>query len=85
MDLERGISKGEQNYETDESMWPVSEPIEKLEAKWQCSGEIQYVGDIPMGQGELHGAFVMANQANCDIASIDTTKALVRVSIILKP
>ena len=45
--LERGLTSGKQSFETDETLWPVSQPIEKVEAKWQTSGEAEYVGDIP--------------------------------------
>ena len=76
-ELERGLSSGQQSYETDEDLWPVSEPREKVEAKWQTSGEIQYTGDIPLKQGELHGAFVLSSRANCDIISLDPSEALV--------
>jgi hypothetical protein len=52
LNLDRGLSRGEQSYDTDESLWPVSEPIEKVESKWQTSGELKYVGDIPTQQGD---------------------------------
>ena len=45
--LERGLTSGQQSYDTDPSLYPVSEPREKIEARWQTSGEIQYTGDIP--------------------------------------
>ena len=34
-------------------MFPVSEPVEKLEGKLQTTGEAKYVDDIPKG-GCLH-------------------------------
>ena len=71
------MSSGQQSYETEEDLWPVSEPREKLEAKWQTSGEIQYTGDIPLKQGELQAAFVLSSRANCDIISLDPSDALV--------
>ena len=80
LNLDRGLSRGEQSYDTDESLWPVSEPIEKIESKWQTSGELKYVGDIPTQQGELHSAFVLSNRANCDVVSVNATRALVKVS-----
>jgi xanthine dehydrogenase/oxidase len=80
LNLDRGLSRGEQSYDTDESLWPVSEPIEKVESKWQTSGELKYVGDIPSQQGELHSAFVLSKRANCDVVSVNATRALVRGS-----
>ena len=81
--MERPLSKGQQSYETDEAMWPVSQPNEKVEARWQTSGEITYTADIPTRQGELHGAYVLSTKGNCDLVSIDATEALVRILIIV--
>ena len=33
LNLERGLSSGQQRYDTDESLYPVSEPREKLEGR----------------------------------------------------
>ena len=79
INLDRGLSHGQQSYDTDESLWPVSKPIEKVEAKWQTSGEIEYVGDIPTKAGELHSAFVLSNRANCDVVSVNASRAKVFV------
>ena len=76
-DIDRGLSSGQQAFDTDESEWPVSQPIEKLEGKRQAAGEAEYVNDIPPKAGELHGAFVLSNRANCSIASVDPSAALV--------
>ena len=75
--LDRGLSRGEQSYDTDESLWPVSQPIEKVEAKFQTAGELEYVGDLPTKQGELHAAFVLSSRANCDVLTVNTSRALV--------
>ena len=58
-------------------MWPVSQPNEKVEAKWQTAGEIKYTADMPVRHGELHGAFVLSTKGNCDLISIDATETLV--------
>lgn len=36
--IERGLSKGYQEYKTDETKWPVNKPMPKVEALTQCSG-----------------------------------------------
>merc|ERR1712142_858907 len=51
-------------------------------AKWQTSGELKYVGDIQPQQGQLHGAFVLSTRANCDIVSVNSTKALALTGVI---
>ena len=37
--LERPLSTGKQDYETNKSVWPLNKPVPKLEAATQCSGE----------------------------------------------
>ena len=35
-------------------MFPVSEPVEKLEGRLQSTGEAKYVDDIPRGEAGHH-------------------------------
>ena len=35
-------------------MFPVSEPVEKLEGRLQSTGEAKYVDDIPRGEDGHH-------------------------------
>ncbi|XP_028399776.1 xanthine dehydrogenase/oxidase-like isoform X2 [Dendronephthya gigantea] len=72
----RAISSGQQSYDTTASDYPLTEPMTKMSAKLQASGEAQYTGDIPETPGELYGAFVTAIKGNCKIASVDTSAAL---------
>ena len=37
--LERPLSTGKRDYETNKSVWPLNKPVPKLEAVAQCSGE----------------------------------------------
>jgi hypothetical protein len=37
--LERPVSTGKQDFETDKSVWPLNKPVPKLEAVTQCSGK----------------------------------------------
>lgn len=52
--LTRGVSSGEQSFQTDPSEYPVSKPIPKLKAHQQTSGEAQYTDDIPSPEGKFH-------------------------------
>ena len=72
----RNVSSGMQHYETDPSLYPVNKPVEKYEARLQCTGEAIYVNDIPEIPGELHAAFVYSTIANCDLDTVDPTEAL---------
>lgn len=74
----RGVSSGVQNYDTDPSLYPVNKPVEKYEARIQCTGEAEYTNDLPNLPGELHAAFVYSTVANCDLDMVDPSDALVR-------
>ena len=72
----RDISSGMQHYETDPSLFPINKPVEKYEARMQCTGEAIYINDIPEIPGELHAAFVYSTMANCELDTVDPTEAL---------
>lgn len=82
LDLDRGLSSGKQDFETDESQWPISKYVEKYEAKWQIAGEADYVADIPAVMGELNAAFVLTTVACADIVSINTDAALAMAGVV---
>ncbi|RXG50793.1 Xanthine dehydrogenase 1 [Armadillidium vulgare] len=58
--LERPVSSSKQTYDANEDTWPVGKPTEKLESRFQISGEAEYLDDIPFLPGELHGYFVQS-------------------------
>ena len=78
----RPLQKGSQEYQTDPKLYPINKPVEKLEATVQCSGEAQYINDIPALPNEAHAAMVLTTQANCDILSVDTSEALMVPGVI---
>ncbi|XP_025993326.1 xanthine dehydrogenase/oxidase isoform X2 [Solenopsis invicta] len=80
--LERGLSSGMQDYETDKNIWPVTKPIVKLEAIQQTSGEAQYCNDLPPYPREVFCAFVLTTVSNGKIESIDASKALAMKGVV---
>ncbi|XP_011261213.1 xanthine dehydrogenase/oxidase [Camponotus floridanus] len=80
--LERGLSSGTQDYESDKNMWPVNKPTIKLEAIQQTSGEAQYCNDLPPFPGEVFCAFVTTDIATGKIKSIDASKALAMKGVV---
>ena len=74
--ISRGISSGVQSYETDPDLYPVNQPVEKYEARLQCTGEAEYGNDIPSVPGELWAALVYSTQANCELDTVDPSEAL---------
>ncbi|CAG0884273.1 unnamed protein product [Darwinula stevensoni] len=80
--LERPLSSGKQSYTTDKDTYPISEPIPKVEARAQTSGEAQYVNDIPHFPEELQAAVVTTSVGNANIKNIDPTDALAMPGVV---
>lgn len=78
--IERPISSGVQSFDTNENLWPLTEPVLKNEGLFQCAGEAQYTNDLfsqySVGE-ELWAAFVQTTEFNEKIIKIDPSKALV--------
>jgi xanthine dehydrogenase/oxidase len=75
--LDRPVSTGVQDYETNKSLYPLTQAITKLEALAQTSGQAQYVEDLPDLPSQLFGALVLAEAPpNSTIQKIDPSKAL---------
>ena len=58
-------------------MWPVNQPVPKLESLYQTSGEAQYINDIPIKINEVFCALTIANELGI-FEKIDTTEAMVK-------
>lgn len=74
--LSRPISVGAESVQTEKSEWPLTQPMPKLEALIQCSGEAQFANDIPTLPGELHAAIVISDRGPGDLVSVDPSEAL---------
>ena len=59
--IKRQTSKGTQYFDTDESIWPLNQPIPKIEGLVQCSGEATFANDLPAQPNEVFAAFVTAD------------------------
>lgn len=76
--IKRATSNGTQSFETDKSIWPLNQPIPKLEALVQCAGEATFANDLPSKTGEVFGSFVIARvPPGSQIESFDTSEAFV--------
>lgn len=71
-----GVTRGHQKFAFPKEHFPVSEPVPKLGAELQASGEAVYVDDIPSPPGCLHAAFVMSSVALAKVVGVDPTEAL---------
>ena len=74
--LKRELSKGFQEIEANEGKSKLYKQVKKFEGDVQCTGEAQYINDIPKFQKELHAAFVLGEKVHGRIASIDASEAL---------
>ena len=68
-------TKGKQDYKTDESQYPLTQPTPKLDSVKQTSGESQFIDDMPAMSGQLHAVFVTSKIGCGEIESIDTSEA----------
>ncbi|XP_059612740.1 uncharacterized protein LOC132259204 [Phlebotomus argentipes] len=66
----RGLSSGKQEVTGAENA------MIKLNAEIQCSGEANYINDLPCMPGEVWAAFVPATEVSARILSIDASEAL---------
>ena len=80
--IQRGVSRGDQNYTTDPRLYPLGKPIPKLESRAQCTGEAEYAGDIPPMPGELHAALVYSDMANCELDTVDPAPAMALAGVV---
>ncbi|XP_052742256.1 uncharacterized protein LOC112057840 [Bicyclus anynana] len=74
--IQRPLSSGTQTFQTDPSLYPLNQPVPKLEALIQSSGEAQYVNDIPPMMNEVFAAFVLSTVYNGEVDEIDIEHAL---------
>jgi xanthine dehydrogenase/oxidase len=67
----RPVSSGEQTYDSNPALAPVSEPISKPDGIMQTSGESLYLPDHPITPGTLWTAYVLAPLGNATLVKLD--------------
>ncbi|XP_023950412.2 uncharacterized protein LOC112054753 [Bicyclus anynana] len=78
----RPISKGTQVFETNQDLWPLNQPIQKIEALIQCAGESEYAEDVPSMPREVFAVFVLSDVALGTIENIDASEALKQPGVV---
>lgn len=76
-EIARGSNKGIQVFDTDKRVWPLNQPVPKLESYPQASGEAEFINDMRARHNEVFGVFVVSTVGNARIVSVDASKALV--------
>jgi xanthine dehydrogenase/oxidase len=75
MDM-RQVTTSKQVFPTvNKEMFPVTEPMTKLNAYFQTSGEAKYVYDMNPFANQLYGVFIQASVSNCKLSTLDTSEA----------
>ncbi|KAF4949628.1 hypothetical protein FSARC_13421 [Fusarium sarcochroum] len=79
-EIHRGISSGNRDNFTasmkNRGTNEVGRPIPHLSAVKHCTGEAEYVDDMPRQHNEMFGALVMSKAAYVEILSVDYSAAL---------
>ena len=78
----RPVSSGYHEYQTESSLFPLNQPLEKLEAIIQSSGEAQYVNDIPSFPNQVFAAFVLSKVHAGSVDFVDKEDILVSYTLI---
>ncbi|XP_044731803.1 indole-3-acetaldehyde oxidase-like [Chrysoperla carnea] len=75
--FDRPVSTGKQEYDTKKDTYPLTQPIPKVEALVQCSGEAKYMVDVDTSREDFtYTAFVLARAApGSKIKSINSDDA----------
>jgi abscisic-aldehyde oxidase len=76
------LNKGKQTFTPLDDNYPVGQPVPKMVAELQASGEATYVDDIPSPENCLHGAFVYSQEAFAKVQHIDLKAALESAGIV---
>lgn len=80
--FQRPVSGGKQDYQTDPKLYPVNQPVQKLEGVIQSSGEAQYANDLPPMKREVFGAFVLSTVHNGQVDKIDAAAVLALEGVV---
>lgn len=74
--IPRDLSSGKQTFDTDESLYPLNQPVTKIESIYQTSGEAEYINDMIIRENEVFCALCLA-EAPGVFEKIDATEAMV--------
>ncbi|XP_067671800.1 xanthine dehydrogenase/oxidase-like [Haliotis asinina] len=80
--LERPISKGQREFPEQKAEWPLKQPMPKLTAPLQASGEAEFINDMPSSSKELCGSFVLTSVGCGTIDHIDPSEALLMPGVV---
>ncbi|XP_059172964.1 xanthine dehydrogenase-like [Physella acuta] len=75
--LDRPLMTATQSYGTDDpTVYPATKPMPKFTAYNLATGEVKFLTDLPVLQGQLYAAPVLSTMGNARLASVDASAAL---------
>lgn len=80
--LKRPVSSGKEDYQTNPLLYPVNQPVDKIEGLIQASGEARFANDMPPSPGDVFGAFVLSKVHSGEVDTIDVEAVLVRENVL---
>ncbi|KAL2202294.1 xanthine dehydrogenase [Sarocladium strictum] len=75
-EIHRDISSGSHTHTPRTGTKAVGKALPHLSALKHCTGEAEYLDDMPKQHNELFGAVVLSTQAHAEIVSVDWSRAL---------
>jgi xanthine dehydrogenase/oxidase len=75
-EIHRGLSSGTRDDYNPNEQRVVGKQVAHLSALKQCTGEAEYVDDMPRMDRELYGGLVLSTKAHAKIVGIDWDRAL---------
>ncbi|RVE48202.1 hypothetical protein evm_007156 [Chilo suppressalis] len=78
----RTVSQGSQEFSTNPIIYPLNQPITKVDALIQCAGEATFTDDLPSFPHELFAVFVLSTVGRGTIESIDTREAMRQPGVV---
>ncbi|KAI1463005.1 xanthine dehydrogenase [Daldinia caldariorum] len=81
-EIRRGVSSGTRDHFVSSGTNVVGKEIPHLSALKHCTGEAEYVDDMPRQNNELHCALVLSTKAHAKILEIDWSPALEMPGVI---
>lgn len=81
-EIQRAISSGSRDNYNPYEQRIVGKQIAHLSALKQCTGEAEYIDDMPRMERELYGGLVLSSKAHANLISVDWEPALAMPGVV---
>lgn len=80
--IHRQAASGTRTHNPRLGTWAVGKPLPHLSAMKHCTGEAEFIDDMPKQHGELFGALVMSRMAHAELVTVDWEPALAMPGVV---